>query len=76
MRVPAGHEGAAAGCADGVLDEGVAEGDGGGGDEAVEVGRTSGGVPEMTEDVGTPLVGVEDEDVGLGTHGDSPFERD
>lgn len=64
--VPAGHEGAAGGGADRVLAEGVAEGDGLGGDEVVEGGGDGGRVAHVAERVAAPLVGIEDENVRTG----------
>jgi len=69
VRVPAGHKGAAAGGADGILAEGPTEGDGVSRDGGVEVGGESGGVAEVAEDVAAPLVRIEDHDVGRVGHG-------
>ena len=66
VRIPAGHEAAAAGGADRVLAEGVAERHGVGRGEAVEVGSDRRRVAQVAHRVGAPLVGVEEDDVGPG----------
>ena len=44
-------------------------------DDLVEVGRDGGRVAEVAHDIAAPLVGVEDDDVGLFGHGRSPWAR-
>lgn len=72
VRVPSGHEGAAAGCADGSLYKGISEGDRFCGDKFVEVWCLYGGIAEVSHDIPAPLVGVEYDYVGSGSHGDLP----
>jgi hypothetical protein len=68
VRIPPGHEAAAAGRADGILAERRGEGDAVAGDQGVEVGRDGRGVARMPENVSTPLVRIEDDDVRLFVH--------
>ena len=68
MRIPAGHERAAAWRADRGLREGVAEGHGVLRHEFVQIRRSHRGMAEVAQGIAAPLIGVEEDDVGFVGH--------
>ncbi len=71
VRIPPGHETAAAGRTDRVLARRHAKRDGIGFDQPVKIGRDRGRITKVTHHVAPPLVGVEDQDVRPTCHQDN-----
>jgi len=68
MGIPARHKGASAGGADRILAEGMAERDGIGFHQCIQIGRNGGGIAKVTHDITAPLIRVKDNNMGFVAH--------